>query len=149
MPGVRGIFWTGDHEYLNAGFVETLQSVDDRDAGSQAAILLAERVAGQQHEVDALIDRDFHQPFQRLHRRVNDQRPGLVGHRADIADLMIDQQSGCVNKLQSFKRHQATPFASGDDHFPIQNERRRTSRLSKKTSSAAQLTPARDESAKV
>ena len=105
LPGFGRVEAARKDEDANRFLMELLESVDEGEAGRQAVVGFDERVARQQHEIDAPFEGHADEPFEGGPRRVlhNRRHPRRQGER--LSNRIVEADIRRVQKAQRFKRH--------------------------------------------
>jgi hypothetical protein len=104
-PGLEWIERAGKNNHSNSAAIELLESIEQRQSGGKALIVLHERVAGQQDEIDFVIDGQGNAAVECGPRRIPNDRFEARRQPGNLTDRLIEARIGCVKKAQGRKGH--------------------------------------------
>ena len=105
LPGLGRVEAARKDEDANRFLMKLLESVDEGEAGWQAVVGFDERVARQQHEINAAFEGHADEPFEGGPGRVLHNRRHSRGQGERLSNRIVEADVGRVQKAQWFKWH--------------------------------------------
>ena len=109
LPGGIGVVVSGAHVHRNALGVEARKAVEKCEVVGIGRSRRIENVAGNHHEVDAIVDGGGNHAFVRFGNRLDETARPTLGKGPKAAKRRSDMKIGCMDECQAL-RHRKPPL---------------------------------------